>query len=146
MTPSDPRFNDDYCDCADGSDEPGTSACSGIDSRFQCHDNTVPRSIPSSMVDDGICDCCDGSDEAEVGKKALAQCSNSCTNELDTLASTLVLAAELEDRGVAKALSTGQATWQYFASLLPRLEEEASLTATRFKELRTAIEADPQAK
>ncbi|CAH1166862.1 unnamed protein product [Phyllotreta striolata] len=54
--------NDDYCDCLDGTDEPGTSACTnGV---FYCgnHERN-PRYIPSSMVNDGICDCCDGSDE-----------------------------------------------------------------------------------
>ncbi|XP_046396493.1 uncharacterized protein LOC124163553 [Ischnura elegans] len=55
------RINDDFCDCpADGSDEPGTSACSnGV---FYCYSNNFV-SIPSGRVNDGICDCCDGSDE-----------------------------------------------------------------------------------
>ncbi|KAJ8965406.1 hypothetical protein NQ314_004158 [Rhamnusium bicolor] len=61
------KINDNYCDCLDGSDEPGTNACSnGI---FYCTDQVVTKrfskSVPSSKVNDGICDCCDGSDEWE---------------------------------------------------------------------------------
>lgn len=54
--------NDDYCDCLDGSDEPGTSACGN--GMFFCRNQEhFPKSLHSSMVNDGICDCCDGSDE-----------------------------------------------------------------------------------
>ena len=51
-------INDDFCDCRDGSDEPGTEAC---DFHFYCPGQR--KFVPSSRVNDGICDCCDGSDE-----------------------------------------------------------------------------------
>ncbi|KAG9072543.1 hypothetical protein KI688_000314 [Linnemannia hyalina] len=67
--------NDDYCDCVDGSDEPGTSACGT--GRFYCANiGHTPSSIKTSRVNDGVCDeeCCDGSDEYD----GQTHCPNIC--------------------------------------------------------------------
>ena len=55
------HVNDDYCDCLNGRDEPGTAACSAHGAMFACASDG--RLIPSAFVDDGMLDCLDASDE-----------------------------------------------------------------------------------
>ncbi|RMX64821.1 hypothetical protein DD238_004360 [Peronospora effusa] len=72
------RVNDEYCDCDDGDDEPGTAACSHVlMSVFHCdNDGFLTAKIHTSRIHDGICDCCDGSDEEIDGKRP---CRNTCS-------------------------------------------------------------------
>ncbi len=65
------KFNDNYCDCEDGSDENTTNAC--INGNYYCNNNLYyPKIISTSKLNDGICDCCDGGDEKDFN------CPNTC--------------------------------------------------------------------
>lgn len=68
------QVNDNYLDCIDGSDEPGTAVLTN--GKFYCkNEGNSPKIINSWSVNDGICDCCDGSDEL---LNPHASCSNIC--------------------------------------------------------------------
>uniref|UniRef100_A0A1I8IR25 Glucosidase 2 subunit beta n=2 Tax=Macrostomum lignano TaxID=282301 RepID=A0A1I8IR25_9PLAT len=70
------KVNDDYCDCRDGSDEPGTSACKN--GRFFCRNRGhKPKYLLASRVNDGVCDCCDGTDEFD----SWTTCADVCWEE-----------------------------------------------------------------
>ncbi|KAJ2777186.1 hypothetical protein GGI15_004589 [Coemansia interrupta] len=108
------RVNDDYCDCLDGSDEPGTSACNN--GTFYCANvGHMAARISSSKVNDGICDpqCCDGSDEwdsgvtcpdrcAEIGQSHRAEEAARRDNELRGAGRLQALAAEARELKVEK--------------------------------------------
>jgi protein kinase C substrate 80K-H len=81
------RVNDDFCDCKDGSDEPGTSSCEN--GKFWCkNQGYIGKYVFSSLVNDNVCDCCDGSDEF-LSKKCPNTCEVDGANWRQTMADSI---------------------------------------------------------
>lgn len=119
------QLNDDFCDCPDGSDEPGTSACPN--GRFYCRNaGHMPLILFSSRVNDGICDCCDGSDEYD-GK---IECPNTCWEAGKAARDKLKKKIATHQEGVALRKKEVEQAKQAFAkdeAELSKLKDEEKL-------------------
>lgn len=139
-------LNDDYCDCPNGADEPGTAACAGIaptSRKFYCRNEGFEgRAIPLSWVNDGHCDCCDGSDEW----RSAARCENVChlhradrRRELELLLDRcrrgLARRAELVKEAAAIRRAQGNATLAALRRRLREAEQRVALLEHQKKRL-----------
>ncbi|XP_072950065.1 glucosidase 2 subunit beta [Epargyreus clarus] len=137
------HVNDDYCDCFDGSDEPGTSAC--LNGVFHCTNaGHQSQNIPSSRVNDGICDCCDGTDEYASPES----CPNTCEElgrEARVRAQQL---AELHKAGSylrVDLIEKGNMKRHGMAEQLSQLEKDKS-EAMKIKEEKEALKNELESK
>ena len=130
--------NDDYCDCNDGSDEPGTAACAG--NRFYC-ENKGHQSfyLLSSRVNDGVCDCCDGSDEWNTD----ATCSNTCIELGKKVAEEFQKLQELEVQGYRKKveyITQGSEKKEEYENELRQVESDLGVLEAELESLRQTKE------
>ena len=134
--------NDDYCDCSDGSDEPGTAACSN--SMFYCENKEHnPRYLMSSRVNDGICDCCDGGDEWNTD----VACPNTCIEMGRKLKEELRKLHEVEELGYQKRseyIAEGRQKKEECKNDLNIVESDLGVVASEVESLRQAKEEAEQ--
>lgn len=145
------QINDNFCDCPDGSDEPGTNACEFTDDLpkwFYCaNEGHIPKYIENYKVNDGVCDydiCCDGSDEYASGK-----CENKCgevKNQYDEFVSAKEKAIEtalgVKNELVEKATEAKLALVGQIGKLKEKLSVDGSELEKLILDLQTAEEAD----
>lgn len=142
------QVNDDYCDCRDGSDEPGTAACPGA--TFYCANTGYkPEQISSAWINDGVCDCCDASDEYN----GATRCANSCDELGRVYREAQQRALEIREQGYKLRLelaSAGRARRAEQRTRVTELEAQLSVqeaNVAQAKQLKESAEApEKQAK
>ncbi|KAJ1674756.1 hypothetical protein EV182_002625 [Spiromyces aspiralis] len=121
------RVNDDYCDCPDGSDEPGTPACNN--GKFYCrNEGHLPAVIDSRRVNDGVCDdrCCDGSDEWNSGIFCPDRCAafdEAYQKELAKKRRVELAGGKIRQEYIARARSLSQERSEEIAKVEAKLAE-----------------------
>lgn len=128
-------INDDYCDCPDGSDEPGTSACEGKGGWFYCkNEGHIPGRVRSSRVNDGICDpeCCDGSDEWSSGN---------CPNKCAEIGKAYKAQVELEQKTRKTGAKIRSTYIKWAVSEKKRLEDEITSKKAQLAGKESEVEA-----
>lgn len=116
-------FGDDYCDCADGRDEPFGSACSGVGD-FECLAALVePLRVRSSVVRDGLADCCDGSDEGLFEMAACARRAAARLREYELAAEMATRVASARDELLEASAKTVQEAELTLAAAKPSFDE-----------------------
>lgn len=134
------QLNDDYCDCPDGSDEPGTAACVGIKDyeirkklTFYCaNKGHIPGRLPSNRVNDGICDsdlCCDGSDEED----------GNCPNVCEEMAADRAQKETQLKKTLAEGLKARQKLLGKLGAIQKATKEEENTVAERIADIKAAV-------
>ena len=119
------KLNDNYKDCEDGSDEPGSSLGPALFNFYCLNEKYIPIEIPRWSVGDGICDCCDASDEIFNHH---SNCTNTCSyfeEQIKTIKEELTkiykqgisLGNELQDQGSQSIESSKKKTDKYQAKI-----------------------------
>ena len=122
--------SDDYCDCADGSDEETTGACP--DKLFTCPNRpSRPSQIFVSRVNDGICDCCDGSDEWRRPTLCADSCLDSARASLAVFERACKRKDELSREGMEAAARRKQRLEQAHAELQAAEPTKQALEAAK---------------
>ncbi|OHT08510.1 hypothetical protein TRFO_22928 [Tritrichomonas foetus] len=122
------KVNDQYPDCPDASDEPGTGVL--YNSTFFCK-NTKGTSIeiPSWSVGDGICDCCDGSDE-------LFNSHVKCPDKCDTFESMRADLANQIKKKVIKQYKVSK-KWSKRAPMCSKVNQTIQLLKKKIQKIET---------
>mmetsp|Transcript_4855 Transcript_4855/g.8838 ORF Transcript_4855/g.8838 Transcript_4855/m.8838 type:complete len:518 (+) Transcript_4855:140-1693(+) len=139
--------NDDYCDCDDGSDEPGTSACK--QGTFFCQNQfSEAITVPSSRVNDGLCDCCDGSDEWEDASLCPDTCKQQAMqryqqqiDRLNTIREGVKALKQLKEEG-----STTRADKQKELDHAKQQKDQAQQLRDQARKVKNVLEEEERAK